>query len=110
MAQGLTIHDFDFGKLIAFAQSAKGDVYLKTADGDAIRGFELAGANCLFHPAAAAIHGNRVYLHSPEVPHPVHVRYAWAPFTRANLVNRDDLPASTFRAEIGTGILPQQQE
>lgn len=83
---------------------------LKTADGDAIRGFELAGANCLFHPAAAAIHGNRVYLHSPEVPHPVHVRYAWAPFTRANLVNRDDLPASTFRAEIGTGILPQQQE
>ena len=36
MAQGLTIHDFDFGKLIAFAQSAKGDVYLKTADGDVL--------------------------------------------------------------------------
>ncbi|HJD23913.1 MAG TPA: hypothetical protein H9694_07195 [Firmicutes bacterium] len=36
MAQGITIHDFDFGKLIAFAQSAKGDVYLKTADGDVL--------------------------------------------------------------------------
>lgn len=83
---------------------------LKTSDGDAIRGFELAGADCLFHPATATIYGSRVYLHSPKVPHPVHVRYAWAPFTRANLVNRDDLPASTFRAEIGTGITPQQQE
>ncbi len=83
---------------------------LKTADGDAIRGFELAGADCLFYPATATIQSNRVHLHSPKVPHPVHVRYAWAPFTRANLVNRDNLPASTFRAEIGTGIPPQQQK
>ncbi len=31
---GLNIHNFDFGKLIEFASTAKGDVFLKTADGD----------------------------------------------------------------------------
>lgn len=30
----LTIHNFDFNKLIEFASTAKGDVYLKTAEGD----------------------------------------------------------------------------
>ena len=33
---GFMIHNFDFGKLIAFAESAKGDVYLKTKDGDVL--------------------------------------------------------------------------
>ena len=28
------IHNFDFNKLIEFASSAKGDVYLKTPEGD----------------------------------------------------------------------------
>ena len=31
---GMTIHNFDFNKLIEFASTAKGDVFLKTADGD----------------------------------------------------------------------------
>lgn len=73
---------------------------LKTSDGRAIHGFELAGRDGLFHPARGMIRGNRVILETPEVPHPIHIRYAWAPFTRANLVNRDGLPASTFRDTI----------
>ena len=35
----------------------------------------------------------------PSVPHPVSVRYAWQPFTRANLVNDKGLPCSTFEIE-----------
>lgn len=31
---GMTIHNFDFNKLMEFASTAKGDVFLKTADGD----------------------------------------------------------------------------
>lgn len=31
---GFNIHNFDFKKLIDFASTAKGDVYLKTAEGD----------------------------------------------------------------------------
>ena len=37
--------------------------------------------------------------YSKEVPNPRYVRYGWQPFTRANLINREGLPASTFRAE-----------
>lgn len=33
---GMTIHNFDFSKLMEFAATAKGDVYLKTADGDVL--------------------------------------------------------------------------
>ena len=31
---GFTIHNFDLKKLIDFANTAKGDVFLKTAEGD----------------------------------------------------------------------------
>ena len=32
----LVIHNFDFNKLIEFASKAKGDVFLKTPDGDVL--------------------------------------------------------------------------
>ena len=32
----VTIHNFDLNKLIEFANSAKGDVYLKTPEGDVL--------------------------------------------------------------------------
>ena len=33
---GVDIHDFDIAKLLEFAQTAKGDVYLETPDGDVL--------------------------------------------------------------------------
>ncbi len=33
---GVIIHDFDFQKLIDFASTAKGDVYLETPEGDVL--------------------------------------------------------------------------
>jgi len=33
---GFKIHNFDLNKLIEFATTAKGDVYLKTEDGDTL--------------------------------------------------------------------------
>ncbi|MCI8553508.1 MAG: hypothetical protein HFJ80_00995 [Clostridiales bacterium] len=32
--EGFKIHNFDFNKLMAFAETAKGDVFLQTGDGD----------------------------------------------------------------------------
>lgn len=72
---------------------------LTTSDGKPLRCFEVAETDGLFHPAEAEITGNRVRLSSKEVRVPHFVRYAWQPFTRANMVNADGLPASTFRAE-----------
>jgi sialate O-acetylesterase len=75
---------------------------LQTSDGKAPSCFEIAEEDGLFQPANATIEGNTVRLTSPTIKHPRYVRYAWQPFTRANLVNADQLPASTFRGEVRT--------
>ena len=72
---------------------------LQTSDGKAPSCFEIAEEDGLFQPATATIEGNTVRLTSPTIKHPRYVRYAWQPFTRANLINADHLPASTFRGE-----------
>ncbi len=73
--------------------------HLSTSDGKAPSCFEIAEEDGLFYTADATIEGNSVKLTSTKVKQPRFVRYAWQPFTRANLVNGDSLPASTFRAE-----------
>lgn len=75
------------------------DKGLKTSDGKAIRTFEVAEYDGLFYPAKAEIVGNEVKVSASEVKNPRFVRYGWQPFTRANLVNEDNLPASTFTSQ-----------
>ena len=73
---------------------------LSSSDGQPLATFEIAGADGIFHPAEALIKDNSVKVHSPKVKHPVHVRYGWTPFAnKANLVNKQGLPASTFTTE-----------
>ncbi len=72
---------------------------LHGSDGQPLRTFEIAEYEGEFHPAEAEIVGNLIRLTSKEVKHPRYVRYAWQPFTTANLVNGANLPASTFRSE-----------
>lgn len=72
---------------------------LRTSDGLPPRTFEVAEHEGQFHPATAEIVGNQVRLTCPGVKRPRLIRYAWQPFTRANLINAAGLPASTFRSE-----------
>ena len=72
---------------------------LCTSDGKSPSTFEIAEEEGMYYPATAVVSGSTVRLTSPEVKHPRYVRYGWQPFTRANLVNGDALPASTFRGE-----------
>ena len=68
--------------------------------GDAVGGFELAGADRRFHPAKAVVKGNTVVVTSDAVVQPQAVRYAWRDNPEhANLINRDGLPASPFRSD-----------
>ena len=69
---------------------------LSTSNTTAPETFELAGSDGDFHPATATISGATVNVTSASVPTPTKVRYAWQPFTTANLVNSAGLPASTF--------------
>ena len=72
---------------------------LKTSDGQSLRCFQVAGYDQVFVAVEAVIADSKVLLTVP-MQSPMYVRYAWQPFTRANLVNGEDLPASTFQATI----------
>ncbi len=74
---------------------------LGTRDHQELREFEVAGADGLFHPAAARLVGATVRVASPDVPGPRRVRYAWRPFSLGNLVNSAGLPTSTFALSVG---------
>lgn len=74
---------------------------LRSADGGPIVGFEVQdAADGLFHPVAAEVSGGLVRLDCAAIRVPKAVRYAWQPYTRANLVNATGLPASTFRLPV----------
>ena len=73
---------------------------MKSSDGQPIRGFEVAQYGGLYEPAEATVRGEEIILKSRNIPHPRLVRYAWQPFTTANLVNGDGLPMSTFRMKV----------
>ena len=71
---------------------------LKTSDGSAPSTFEVAEYEGIFYPAVAEINdNNEIVLTVSEQITPKIVRYGWQPYTTANLVNGEDLPASTFK-------------
>ncbi len=71
-----------------------------TTPDDELRGFAIAGADGKFVWADAKFDGkDRIIVSSPDVPHPVAVRYGWADYPIVNLWNRNGLPASPFRTD-----------
>jgi sialate O-acetylesterase len=70
-----------------------------TASGKPLQSFEVAGADRVFHAAAAAIENDSVVARSPAVKLPVAVRYAWRNAPEANLYNGAGLPAAPFRSD-----------
>ncbi len=74
---------------------------MKSSDGEPLRTFEVAGEKGNFHPAEVIeIKGNTIKVKSCEVKIPYRARYGWQPFTTANLVNDEELPASTFEVKV----------
>ena len=73
---------------------------LKIKNNQELKGFAIAGNDKQFVWAKAKIEGDKVIVYSPQVKHPVAVRYAWADNPEnANLYNKEDLPASPFRTD-----------
>jgi len=72
---------------------------LATCDGQAPSDFEIAGADKVFHPAAAVIDGNEIVVSSDKVAEPKAVRYAFTSQAMPNLTNKEGLPASSFRTD-----------
>lgn len=72
---------------------------MHAAGGEDLKTFEIAGQDGLFVPAHAIVENGKVKVWNEQIKTPGQVRYGWQPFTRANLVNREGLPASTFRSD-----------
>ena len=63
------------------------------------KGFELAGADRQFAWADARIDGEKVIVHSKDVPEPLAVRYGWADCPECDLFNQAGLPVAPFRTD-----------
>jgi sialate O-acetylesterase len=67
--------------------------------GDALKDFEIAGADKKFVKASAVIEEGKVIVESPSVKQPVAVRYAFSSQATGSLMNKDGLPTSPFRTD-----------
>ena len=78
---------------------------MKSSDGMPIRTFEVAETEGLYRPAQSVeiLDNKTIKIICMEIENPKFVRYGWQPFTRANLVNGDSLPASTFKIAVTEG-------
>ena len=73
---------------------------MRTSDGAPVRTFEVASVDGVYVPAVATIDGDRIILSGHNIANPRYVRYGWQPFSRANLINDNNLPTSTFKMNV----------
>ncbi len=72
---------------------------LKSMNGGALTGFQIAGEDKQWKAAEAKIVGETVVVSSAEVAKPAAVRYAWKDWPEYSLANGAGLPASPFRTD-----------
>jgi sialate O-acetylesterase len=83
--------------ILSFSNIGSG---LMIKGGDELKEFAIAGVDKKFVWASAKIEKNRIIVWNDTIPDPVAVRYAWADNPdRANLYNKEGLPASPFRTD-----------
>lgn len=66
---------------------------------DRLTGFTVAGTDRQFYPAKVEVDDNEILVWSPEVEHPVAVRYGWADNPNCNLFDATGLPVAPFRTD-----------
>ena len=75
-------------------------VGLQPGYGHTVKGFEIAGADKVFHPAYAYVSGHReVRVSSSAVKEPVAVRYAFRNYIPCDLANILGVPVPPFRTD-----------
>jgi sialate O-acetylesterase len=98
MASGPSFKSMDMegGKLrLHFDHIGSG---LASRDGKPLSHFEIIGKDTDWTPARAVIDGKSVLVSSDLVKEPAAMRFAWHKAAVPNLMNKEGLPASAFRA------------
>lgn len=102
-------HVAQYGPTVKTVKAEKGKIIIEfdyaveltTSDGASLRGLQIAPQTGSFRNVMQEdikIEGNRIVIKNAE--NCARVRYAWTPYTDANLVNSDGLPASTFEIKV----------
>ncbi len=107
VAGGLCVRTEGPGAEARYGIAAMDSELVKQAESGILTGFQVAGADKVWHWAEARIveRENRrcnfqeVIVSSLEVPHPLQVRYGWADNPVCNLYNSAGLPAWPFRTD-----------
>src|SRR5690606_6880359 len=73
---------------------------LQVKDNETLKGFELKTNRGEFLSVPAKIKGNKILINIPDNKTITEVVYGWKPFSEGNLINEENLPASTFKLEI----------
>lgn len=74
---------------------------LKLSQGKDVIGFEISDDNINFETLVPKIHKDILrFKTQKKYTYPIYIRYAWKPFTEANLTSGNGLPVSTFRTKI----------
>lgn len=79
----------------------EGGEKMQTLDGKPLQGFEIAEVDGFYSKAEAQIIGdNKIKVHSKKIKNPKYVRYNFTPLADGNLISKDKLPVSTFKADV----------
>lgn len=73
---------------------------MKASGGKGLRGFKIADEKGIQKEAKAFIQNKKIIIPLNKNEMVTEVLYAWEPYTNANLVNGENLPASTFKIRI----------
>jgi sialate O-acetylesterase len=73
---------------------------LASRDGKPLSWFEVAGVDETYVKAEAVLDGDSVLVSAPTVPSPTWVRFAWQNIAEPNLMNKEGLPANSFRMKV----------
>lgn len=69
--------------------------------GKQVTGLQIAGSDGVYKPAKGTIKGDKLLVSSPEVKHPVAVRYCFDDAAIGNLFNEENWPIAPFRTDRG---------
>ena len=94
--RSMKVEDTERGKQIRITFDYADDGFNRNVG---IEGFEICGADSVWHKASVGTSGRQITVRSNEVPDPVAVRYAFKSWQLGNLKANSGLPVIPFRTD-----------
>lgn len=83
--------------------------YDRTAPPAESLGFEIAGEDGKYVPAAVKIRGDRIHVSAPGIAVPVYARYLWTNYGDVAVYGANGIPLAPFRTDRRDGFRPLNQ-